>query len=247
MKNKKEKIKDEYSEIAKSSSGCGCGSGCCGDDSKKVSKEIGYSDEEVERGEEANLGLGCGNPVAISAMQKGDTVIDFGSGAGFDCFLAAEKVGKEGRVIGIDMTKEMVEKARKNKKKRGLKNVEFVLAEIEKTSLEDNLADIIISNCVINLAPDKRKVFEETYRLLKSTGEMYISDIVLLEELSEEQKNDDDLLVGCVAGALLKENYLKIIENQGFEVEVLKEDKKISEKQYGGLPIESITLKIVKI
>ena len=246
MKDKKDKIKDEYGEIAESGGGCGCGSGCCGDDAEEISKSVGYSDKEREKGADANLGLGCGNPVAISAIQKGNTVIDFGCGAGFDCFLAAEKVGDEGRVMGVDMTKEMIEKARKNKRKREVKNVEFVLAEIENIPLEDGLADIIISNCVINLAPDKNQVFKEAYRLLKDVGEMYISDIVLLEELSEEQKDDEDLLVGCVSGAALKEDYLKLIKEQGFEVEVLKEDKKISEKQYGGLPIESITLKVNK-
>lgn len=247
MKDKKKIIKEKYGEIAKKSSSCGCGSSCCGSkDKKTISKEIGYGEEDIKKGENANLGLGCGNPVAIGAIEKGDTVVDLGSGAGFDCFLAAEKVGKKGKVIGIDMTKEMIKKARKNKKDREVENVEFILAEIENIPLEENSVDIIISNCVINLSPDKDKVFEEAYRILKEDGEIYVSDIVLLEELTEKQKNDENLLAGCVAGALLKEEYLKKIKEQGFEVEILAENKGLSKKQYGGINLESITVKATK-
>jgi len=247
MEDKKQEIKkivkEGYKEIAKGGTLCNCG---CGVSKEEVSKEIGYSDEEINLVPEANLGLGCGNPVALSKMQKGDVVLDLGSGAGFDCFLASKKVGNNGKVIGVDMTKEMVEKARKNAEKYGFNNVEFKIGEIENLPIEDESIDTIISNCVINLSPDKKKVFQEAYRVLKKNGKMYVSDIVLLGSLTKEQKKDNNLLCGCVAGALQKDEYLKLIKNEGFNVNVLSEDKDISKRQYRGIALESIKIEAVK-
>lgn len=243
MKNNKEIkeiVKEKYSEIAK---GSGCGCGC--NSSKDISKSLGYSEDDINSAE-GNLGLGCGNPVAMSKIKEGDTVLDLGCGAGFDCFLAGKKVGAEGRVIGVDMTAEMIEKAKLNAKKLGTKNIEFFLAEIEKLPFTDNSIDIIITNCVINLTPDKSETFKEAYRVLKSGGRIYLSDIVLLEELSEEQKNDKDLLTGCVAGALLKDDYLQKIKESGFSVNILHENKEISKKQYNGINLESLMIEAVK-
>lgn len=243
--DKKKIIKNKYKEAAQK--GCGCGGSCCGiDNSEAISEQIGYSQEEIEKGGDANLGLGCGNPTALSDLREGELVVDLGAGAGFDCFLAAERVGGSGKVIGIDMTEEMVEKARRNAQKREAENVEFRLAEIEDLPFEDNSVDAILSNCVINLSSDKDKVFNESHRVLKKGGRMYISDIVLLEELSEEQRKDKDLLAGCVAGALLRDNYLEKIEKAGFKVEILSENKDVSKEQYSGINLESLTLKAVK-
>ncbi len=245
MKNPKEIkkiVKDKYKKIATNSSGCGCG---C-NNTKTISKSIGYSEEDLKTAGTANLGLGCGNPVAFGKIKEGDIVLDLGSGAGMDCFLAAKKVGNTGKVIGVDMTKEMIEKAKDNAVKQGIKNVEFVLGEIENLPIKDNSIDIIITNCVINLSPDKTKTFKEAYRVLRKGGKMYISDIVLLEELSEEQKKDKDLLTGCVAGALLKEDYLNKIRKAGFATKILLENKEISKKQYQGIALESLSVELIK-
>lgn len=207
---------------------------------------IGYSEDEINEFSSANLGLGCGNPTAFSNIRKGDTVLDLGSGAGFDCFIAAKKVSDTGRVIGVDMTQEMIDKARKNASQYGYENVEFRQGYIEDLPIESNTVDVIISNCVINLAPDKSKVFKEAYRILKNTGRMYVSDIVLLDELTEEQRNDEDLIAGCVGGALLKEKYLSTIKNIGFTVKILSENRGISKTQYNNLPVESLNLEISK-
>jgi arsenite methyltransferase len=243
MKNEKEIkeiVKNKYKEIAVSSSGCGCG--CAAD----VSKSIGYLSKDLASVGEANLGLGCGNPTGFGQIKEGETVLDLGSGGGIDCFLAAKKVGKKGRVIGVDMTEEMIGKARAVAKKQNIKNVEFILGEIEKLPLKDNSVDIIITNCVVNLTPDKAKAFAEAHRVLKKGGRMYLSDIVLLKELSEKQRNDDNLLAGCVAGALLKNDYLKKIKNAGFAVTILSENKKISKEQYQGIALESLTIEAIK-
>ena len=195
---------------------------------------------------EANLGLGCGNPLAFGKIKEGDTVLDLGSGAGIDAILAAKKVGSKGKVIGVDMTEEMVEKAKENAKKQNISNAEFMLGEIEKLPLDDNSVDTIITNCVINLTPDKAKTFSKAYRVLKPGGKIYLSDIVLLEELSDEQRNDKDLLSGCVAGALLKEDYLNKIRGAGFKVRILYENKKISKEQYNGIALESLMVELTK-
>jgi len=232
-------VKKSYSEIATSAKSC-----CCS--RQKISQEIGYSDEEMNNVPDANMGLGCGNPTAISKIKEGDVVLDLGSGAGFDAFLASKKVGKSGRVVGVDMTKEMIERARKNAKKYGYHNVEFKLGDIESLPIGDSSVDIIISNCVINLAPDKLQVFRESYRVLKSGGKMFVSDIVLLERLSDEQKNDDELIAGCVGGALLKDDYLGLAKQAGLSINILKENKDISKQQYKGVPLESLTVELTK-
>ena len=252
MKNKNENVKGvvkkAYSKIASGNNSC-CSCGCTGSDTqtaKRISKEIGYSDAEINAVPEANLGLGCGNPTALGKIKEGDVVLDLGSGAGFDCFLASKKVGKTGKVTGLDMTEEMVTKARSLAKKHQYLNVEFKLGDIEKMPVDNDSVDVIISNCVINLAPDKLKVFKEAYRVLKIGGKMYVSDIVLLGKLTEEQLNDEDLLSGCVAGALQKEDYLKKIELAGFKVNVISEDKEISKTQYNGLALESLKIEALK-
>jgi arsenite methyltransferase len=243
MEGKKEikkTVKEAYSEMAKSS--CSC----CKKDAESISKSIGYSEEDISSVPEANLGLGCGNPTALGMIKEGETVLDLGSGAGFDCFLASKKVGAAGNVIGVDMTEEMIEKARSIAKKHDYHNVEFRLGDIESLPVDDKSVDVVISNCVINLAPDKDVVFKEAYRVLKKGGRMYVSDIVLLKELSEEQRNDKDLLSGCVAGALLKQDYIERIKKAGFKVNVLSEDKDISKTQYNGIALESIKIEATK-
>ena len=248
MKKEKTKkiVQNYYSKIATGQmKRCICG--CNGTlDSEQVSKAIGYSDDEMNSVPDANLGLGCGNPTAFGEIKEGDVVLDLGSGAGFDCFLAAKKVGSSGKIIGVDMTEEMIEKARKNAGQYRYKNVEFRFGDIEDLPVEDNSVDIIISNCVINLSPDKLKVFKEAYRVLKTDGRMYVSDIVLLEELTDEQRNDARLVAGCVGGALLKDEYLKIIRDSGFKFRILSEDKDISKSQYNGIALESLKVEAYK-
>lgn len=241
---KKEVIKKKYQEIAVLGGSCCSGSSCCGDSSPvDLSKSLGYSESDVQAVPDANLGLGCGNPTAFAELKPGNVVLDLGSGGGFDCFLAAQKVGSSGKVIGVDMTPEMVEKAQANARKYGYLNVEFRHGDIEDLPVEDSSVDVIISNCVINLAPDKEKVFREAFRVLKPQGKMFISDMVLLEDLPEELKNDSGLLAGCIAGAVLKEEYLRLLKKAGFSVEILNEDLDISKRQYGDLPVESLKLK----
>jgi SAM-dependent methyltransferase len=201
---------------------CGCG---CDAPVDTLSKAIGYSEDELGSVPEgANLGLGCGNPTALASLKKGETVLDLGSGAGFDCFLAANAVGETGRVIGIDMTHEMLQKARENARKGNYENVEFRLGEIENIPAADNAVDAVISNCVINLSPDKAAVFNESFRVLKPGGRLMVSDIVLMKELPEFLRNSIAAYVGCISGALLKEDYLETIRQAGFEdVEILEE------------------------
>ena len=244
-KDTKQIVKDFYGAIAKGNS-CGGGCGCGVDMKEEISKQIGYSSEEINAVPEANLGLGCGNPVALGQIKPGDIVLDLGSGAGFDCFLAAKKTGESGKVIGVDMTESMITKAKSNAEKYGYKNVEFRLGDIEKLPVDDNSIDVIISNCVINLAPDKLAVFKEAKRVLKPDGKMYVSDIVLLKELPAEIRNNEELIAGCVGGALLKDKYLQIIKDAGMRAEILGEDKSISKKQYGGLPLESLKVVVTK-
>ncbi len=234
----KQIVKESYSNIAKNSNSC-CSCKC--KKQEDIAREIGYSDEELKI--PGNLGLGCGNPIALSKISKEDVVLDLGSGAGFDCFLASKKAKK---VIGVDMTPEMIKKAKENAEKCNFTNVEFRLGEIENLPIENESIDIVISNCVINLSPEKLKVFKEAYRVLKPEGKMYVSDIVLLGELSEEQKNNPKLLSGCVAGALQKQDYLDIIRTAGFNYNILSEDKNISKKQYQGINLESLKLELSK-
>ena len=216
----KKKVREGYAKIAKQETTC-CGSieVCCGkaNSPEEISRTIGYTDEQLHSVPDgANLGLGCGNPTAIVSLQPGEIVLDLGSGAGFDCFLAANKVGPTGKVIGVDMTPEMLRKARQNAKKAGYTNVEFRRGEIEKLPVENTSVDVVISNCVINLSPDKKKVFEETFRVLRSGGRLAVSDIVLLKDLPEKIKNSVEAYVGCISGAILKDRYLKLIKDVGF-------------------------------
>jgi len=217
----KKAVRDGYAKIAKNAGTCCLPSAsCCGSENsvEKISRGIGYSPEDMKSAPEgANLGLGCGNPVALASLREGETVIDLGSGAGFDCFLAAHKVGESGRVIGVDMTPEMLDKARENARKGGYRNVEFRLGEIEHLPVADNAGDIIISNCVINLSPDKAKVFQEAFRILKPGGRLMVSDIVLLQELPAALKNSIEAYVGCLAGAVMKEDYIDAIRGAGFQ------------------------------
>lgn len=240
-----EYIKETYSRIAKESEkSCHCCS--CHSTSHDISKSIGYSEEEMNAVPEANLGLGCGNPIAISNIKEGDVVLDLGCGAGFDSFLAVNKVGKTGKVIGVDMTEEMINKAKANARKYGYSNTDFRLGQIENLPVDDNSVDVIISNCVINLSQNKDKVFSEAFRVLKENGRMFVSDIVLLGELSKEQKNNKDLIAGCVGGALQKKDYINRIEKAGFTVKIVGEDKEISKTQYMGIPLESLKVEAIK-
>ena len=245
MKNKEIKrvVREGYARVAKeASSCCAPAASCCGDGtlthdiSKKtqdISKKIGYTEGDLKAVPEgANLGLGCGNPVALASLKEGEIVLDLGSGAGFDCFLAANKVGREGKVIGVDMTPEMIEKARENAEKGGYENVEFRLGEIENLPVADSSVDAVISNCVINLSPDKKKVFEETYRALRSGGRLMISDLVLLKELPDAIKNSVEAYVGCLSGAMMRDEYIAAIKAAGF-----REVRIIDEKSF---PIELI-------
>ena len=230
MKDKKIKkvVREGYAKIAKEkSSCCAPANSCCGgtDVAQDISKKIGYTEEELKTVPEgANLGLGCGNPVALASLKEGETVLDLGSGAGFDCFLAAQKVGEKGKIIGVDMTPEMVEKASENAKKGNYGNVEFRLGEIEKLPVADNSVDAVISNCVINLSPDKRSVFMETFRVLKPGGRLMISDIVLTKELPDFIKNSIEAYIGCLSGAIMRDEYMEAIKAAGFqEIRVIDE------------------------
>ncbi len=217
----KKVVREGYAKTAKQDSSC-CApvNSCCGstDLAQDIGKSIGYTEEELTAVPEgANLGLGCGNPVALASLREGEIVLDLGSGAGVDCFLAANKVGKNGRVIGVDMTPEMIERARENARKGNYGNVEFRLGEIESLPVADNSVDIVISNCVINLAPDKRRVFTETFRVLKPGGRLMISDIVLLKELPDFIKNSIEAYIGCLSGAIIRDEYIEAIKAAGFQ------------------------------
>ncbi|PPD57981.1 arsenite methyltransferase [Dehalogenimonas etheniformans] len=220
-------VKERYGGIARSGGGCGCGSTCCGPvPVDTIAKVVGYSEDELAAVPEgANLGLGCGNPTAIAALKPGETVVDLGSGAGFDAFLASRKVGPTGKVIGVDMTPDMLERARDNAKKGNITNVEFRQGEIENLPVESNTIDTIISNCVINLSTDKPKVFEEAFRVLKPGGRIAVSDIVLLEPLPDYVRDSVAAYTACVSGANLKEEYLGAIKRAGFDdIEVVGEN-----------------------
>jgi ArsR family transcriptional regulator len=239
--DKKEIIKQAYSTVAKEGGFVCQSNGCCGGGAE-LSQAIGYTEEELAMFSDANLGLGCGNPVDVGYIQEGNTVLDLGSGAGLDCFLASRKVGKLGKVIGIDMTNDMINKARENAQKYDITNVEFRLGDIESLPVENDSVDVVISNCVINLAPNKHHVFQEAYRVIKTGGKMVVSDIVLLKELNDEQKNDPKLLCACVSGAILKDNYLLMLKEVGFEVTIIDEDTQINKKWFDSdeLPISSL-------
>jgi arsenite methyltransferase len=224
----KEKVREGYGRVAlENRPCCGAPSSCCGSGAsiQSIGEMIGYSKEEMSQVPEgANLGLGCGNPVALASLRQGQTVLDLGSGAGFDCFLAAKAVGEQGRVIGVDMTPEMVKKAWENAKKGGYRNVEFRLGDIEYLPVIDDSVDVILSNCVINLSPVKPRVFSEAFRVLKPGGKLTLSDVVLLQPLPPALANSAAAYLGCVAGASLKSDYLAMLDEAGFVgVEVVGE------------------------
>lgn len=242
----KKSVKKKYSDLAEKSSCCSTCSPC-GKDTKKQAIRVGYSKEEIEDIPEAAVrGLGCGNPSALADLKKGETVLDLGSGAGIDVFLAANKVGTNGKVIGIDMTNKMVKKARNLAKEYGYKNVEFRLGEIENLPVEDNSIDVIISNCVINLSTDKLKTYKEAYRVLKPSGRILISDIVTQGELPEKIKKNMDAWASCIAGALDKNEYLQIIKKSGFkDISIISEDKFLNQQYDDNISdkIKSIKIK----
>jgi arsenite methyltransferase len=207
-----ESVRQHYADIAEGKRS-GCGSG----DATQVARTIGYSSDELKIAGQANLGLGCGNPLALAAIEPGMTVLDLGSGAGFDAFLAWRKVGPEGRVIGVDMTDEMLQLARKNAAEIGATNIEFRKGAIENLPVDDNSVDLVISNCVINLSTNKPAVFREIYRVLKPGGSFAISDLVLLRPLPAEIARDIEAYVGCIAGASLLTDYIAIALQAGFQ------------------------------
>ncbi|MFX0003443.1 MAG: arsenite methyltransferase [Promethearchaeota archaeon] len=237
-------VREEYANVAnrrRTSSCCGpsneseiiqsssCSSESCGGAIKipaekmdeflqKYSTQLGYTEDDLKSiPDGANLALGCGNPTAHASIKEGETVLDLGSGGGLDCFIAAKKVGKSGKVIGVDMTPSMIDKARENAIKGNYDNVEFRLGEIEHLPVADNSVDLIISNCVINLAPNKENVFREAFRVLKPGGRIMVSDIVLLKELPDVVRTNVQAYVSCIGGAIMKDKYLKAIENAGFQ------------------------------
>jgi SAM-dependent methyltransferase len=226
----KKMVREKYSEIAlqskeeNSSSCCGATCGCgdvydiMADDYKEIN---GYNPE-------ADLGLGCGLPTQFAKIKRGDVVIDLGSGAGNDCFIARAETGETGKVIGIDMTEAMIDRARINAEKLGFHNVEFRLGEIESMPVTSNVADVIVSNCVLNLVPDKRKAFEEINRVLKAGGHFSISDVVLIGTLPEKIMKTAEMYAGCVSGAIQKEEYLSIIKELGFKNIVVQKEKVVT-------------------
>jgi len=227
----KKQVRDRYARAAKESSSC-CGSvssPCCGGKSEvtqgHASTMVGYTPEELAAvPEDANLGLGCGNPTALAGLKPGETVLDLGSGAGIDCFLSARKVGPAGRVIGVDMTPEMIDRARENARKNGAANVEFRLGEIENLPVADGSVDVIISNCVINLSTDKPRVFREAFRVLRPGGRLMVSDLTLKKPLPEKIRTSVEAYVACIAGAMVKDDYLGAIRTAGFkDVAVVQE------------------------
>lgn len=217
-------VRENYGKVAASgSAGCGCSpSSCCGtpvdNTAADISRGLGYSGEEVAAVPEgANMGLGCGNPQAIASLQPGETVLDLGSGGGFDCFLAARAVGDNGHVIGVDMTAEMITKSRRNAEKAGFGNVDFRLGELENLPVADGVVDVIISNCVINLSPEKERVFKEAFRVLKTGGRLAISDVVATAEMPDAVKKDMAMYTGCIAGASFIPGLETILKRTGFE------------------------------
>lgn len=253
-------VRENYGKVAVSGrSGCGCSSSsCCGTPNDVTAADIslglGYSGEDVAAVPEgANMGLGCGNPQAIASLRPGETVLDLGSGGGFDCFLAARAVGDKGRVIGVDMTPEMITKSRRNAEKAGFGNIDFRLGELENLPVADGIVDVIISNCVINLSPEKEKVFSEAFRVLKPSGRLAISDVVATAELPDNLKNDMAFHTGCVAGASAVAEIESMLARTGFEkirIEPKAESKTFIRDWMPGSKIEdyvvSATIEAVK-
>jgi arsenite methyltransferase len=230
MENMKDIVRSRYNLIAHQSkeqnqtSCCGSGSSCCGVEYVFIGEEYNQMEGHVQ---DADLGLGCGVPTEHAAIKAGDTVLDLGSGAGNDCFVARAIVGETGKVIGLDFAGAMLQKAKENARKLGFTNVQFVHGDIEEMPLPDNLADVIISNCVLNLVPDKIKAFREMHRVIKPGGHFCVSDVVIKGTLPEKLKNDAVMYAGCVAGAIPKEDYLSIITKTGFTGICVKKEKEI--------------------
>jgi len=228
----RQQVRDSYANVAEADSkgeSCGVESSCCGVSADPLSLDsvrLGYSEEEVhEVPEGADMGLGCGNPGAIASIKPGETVVDLGSGGGFDCFLAAKQTGEQGHVIGVDMTPQMLSKARNNAEASGFKHVEFRLGEIEHLPVADSSVDVIISNCVINLSPDKQQVFKDAFRVLKNGGRLAISDVVASMPLTDELRSDLALYSGCMAGASLVDDLHTMLVNAGFDqIEIVPKD-----------------------
>ncbi len=249
-KSIKDEVKKRYAKIAEKGSSCCSSCKPFGKSIIKQAESIGYSEIELQSiPQDSIMGLGCGNPTALAEIKEGETVLDLGSGAGIDVFLAAKKVGKKGRVIGVDMTEEMVKKGEKIANKQGFLNVEFRLGEIENLPIDENSIDVIISNCVINLTPDKLKTYKEAYRVLKPGGRLLISDLITKGDLPEDIKKSFDAWSGCIAGALERKEYLNIIKKAGFNnIEIINEgsyseegmDKRLIDK------IISIQIRAVK-
>ncbi len=259
----REYIRRTYGDIAGSGSGCGCGctpaapaagpwasedeskgKHAAGATAADIARKIGYGEEELMAVPEgANLGLGCGNPTALAGLRQGETVLDLGSGTGFDCFLATERVGSEGRVIGVDMTAEMIERARSGAAEAGTANVEFRLGEIENLPVADESVDVIISNCVLNLSTDKPQTFSEMLRVLKPGGRLAISDIALLRELPAAIRDSLEGYAGCVSGALLEEDYLELVRDAGFiDVRLSRHPVSLCAEDFSGDPLAAAFL-----
>lgn len=242
-KEVKKAVKERYTKAAETRSCC---SGCapCGSSLVEQALNLGYTEKELEQiPEEVIMGLGCGNPTALADLKEGETVLDLGSGAGIDVFLAAHKIGRNGRAIGVDMTEAMIKKANSIAKEYGYKNVEFKLGEIENLPVENNSIDVIISNCVINLTVDKLKAYEEAYRVLKPGGRMLISDLVTEGELPEEIKKNFDAWAECIAGAMEKSAYIETIKKAGFKNVWIVDENVYSELGLG----ETLANKIISV
>lgn len=245
-KNIVDAVRERYAAIAKNQGSC-CGPAVCCDDRDVTDMTTGYRSEELASlPSGANLNLGCGNPTGLAELKPGDVVIDLGSGAGIDGFLAAQRVGPQGQIIGIDMTPEMIRKAQANSAAGGYANVEFRLGQIEDMPVASETADVVISNCVINLAPDKSKVFREIYRVLKPGGRFVVSDIVAKGEIPDADRQDMELWAGCIAGALDKETYLDIVRSAGFVDLAIKAEVDYDYRKSATFSLASLTLEARK-